>query len=489
LADRLVVITGLNDQNVQGTLAFLNEAGIETTPRRPGDRPWDDADAVSVNRTGSASLGPKPTIIVASPVPVGEIGYKRERLGEIEKLLGIRPISLFYHPQMALMESVFVRDYPDEPLASEYRRLANLVLTQVRDDAQRRASDARELWKEQKALDAATIQAALRLASHEPEIFNALIGHLEQEGAISAAGSVPAMRQLYAYLSQDADIRLSALNNWAIALADQGKTMQGIEADRFFAAATQKYAEVLRLRPEDPLAINNWGASLLDWSKKKDGQEADRLIGEALRKITEALRLRPGYVDALVNFGNVLFRQANLKAGEEADTFYVEAGRKYAEALMLHPGHPQASNNWANVLTSQAKTKQGAISDRLFEEAGFRYAEAFRFKADFHEALNNWGTALLNQAGTKLGAEGVHLQRLAREKSLLAEKIRPGSGAYNLACVEALDGNAAEAIRWLQTAQSTGKLLAQAIIAADKDFDLVRNDPDFVSFVESLPEN
>jgi len=47
-------------------------------------------------------------------VPVGEITYKRQRLGDLEELLGIHPVSLSYHPLMALMETVFVRDYPEE---------------------------------------------------------------------------------------------------------------------------------------------------------------------------------------------------------------------------------------------------------------------------------------------------------------------------------------------------------------------------------------
>src|ERR1022692_3633869 len=120
LADRLVVITGLNDQNVNGTLRFLEEAGIQPKSRSEKDPPWDDADTVSVGVADSPSLGPKPTIVVASPVPAGEIAYKRQRLSELEKLLGIHPVSLSYHPQMALMESVFVRDYPEEYLAQEY---------------------------------------------------------------------------------------------------------------------------------------------------------------------------------------------------------------------------------------------------------------------------------------------------------------------------------------------------------------------------------
>ena len=114
LADRLVVITGLNDQNVHGTLDFLKEAGIQPKPRPKDDRPWDDADTVGAASADNPSLGPKPTILVASPVPTGEIAYKRQRLGELEKLIGIHPVSLSYHPLMALMETVFVRDYPEE---------------------------------------------------------------------------------------------------------------------------------------------------------------------------------------------------------------------------------------------------------------------------------------------------------------------------------------------------------------------------------------
>ncbi|SPF56481.1 hypothetical protein SBA4_870029 [Candidatus Sulfopaludibacter sp. SbA4] len=118
LSDRLVVMTSLNDQNVQGTLTFLQEAGIKTVPRLERDEKWDDADEVRAPGTDNANLGPKPTIVVASPVPYGEVTYKGRRLDELKKLLGIRPVSLSYHPHMALMETIFVRDYPEEYLAS-----------------------------------------------------------------------------------------------------------------------------------------------------------------------------------------------------------------------------------------------------------------------------------------------------------------------------------------------------------------------------------
>jgi len=45
-ADRLVVITGLNDQNVSGSLRFLEQAGIQPKSRSEKDPLWDDADTV-----------------------------------------------------------------------------------------------------------------------------------------------------------------------------------------------------------------------------------------------------------------------------------------------------------------------------------------------------------------------------------------------------------------------------------------------------------
>ena len=117
LADRLVVVTGLNEQNVWGTQDFLTEAGVEPRKRTADDEPWDEVDLVTSDQPAGDSLGPKPPLIVASPLPAGEIAYKQRRLVEIAELLGPVAAKLSYHPQMALIESLFVRDYPTEYLA------------------------------------------------------------------------------------------------------------------------------------------------------------------------------------------------------------------------------------------------------------------------------------------------------------------------------------------------------------------------------------
>jgi tetratricopeptide (TPR) repeat protein len=110
LSDQLVVLTALNDQNVEGTRRFLTEVGI-----------LDSGPA------------PKPYTIVASLVPIGEIEKKRARLREVETSLGRPAVKLSYHPQLALRETIFTRDHPDEYLTHEYEELSQQVLRMAND--------------------------------------------------------------------------------------------------------------------------------------------------------------------------------------------------------------------------------------------------------------------------------------------------------------------------------------------------------------------
>lgn len=127
LSDQLVVLTALNDQNVAGTRGFLQEVGILAK------QPSTSATDGSGEERPVQRLDPKPTLIVASPVPAGEIATKRERLGQLEKSIGQAVVKLSYHPQMALLESVFVRDFRDEYLAREYDALLRQILQMASD--------------------------------------------------------------------------------------------------------------------------------------------------------------------------------------------------------------------------------------------------------------------------------------------------------------------------------------------------------------------
>ena len=54
-----------------------------------------------------------------------------------------------------------------------------------------------------------------------------------------------------------------------------------MEADRLFGDAGEKYAAVLKIKPDSHEALNNWGNALSDQAKAKSGVEADRLFGAA----------------------------------------------------------------------------------------------------------------------------------------------------------------------------------------------------------------
>ena len=430
LADRLVVITGLNDQNVSGTLRFLDEAGIQPKPRSRDGQAWDDADPLNEEAVEISGLGPKPTIVVASPVPAGEITYKRQRLSDLEKLLGIRPVSLSYHPQMALMETVFVRDYPEEYLALEYKGLASRLTAQVGDDAKRLAFQTGILWNEKKE-PAKAIACALRVASQVPELGTSLLRTLLQSAIGSGSSQNPEMRQLYAIITTNAALKPVALDmqgvfsNYAIALAELASRKTGEVADRLLAMARAKFEAALAVKPDTPEVLYNWAVLLANESSRKPDEEAEQLLAEAVRKYSEVLRLRPDFPEALYNLGVALHAQAKTKEGEEADRLLAGAISKYAEAVRLKPDHHEALTNWGVALYAQAGTKTGGEADRLLAEAGAKYAEALRLRPGDHNALNNWGAALNAQAKTKVGEEADRLFTMAGDKFEAALTIKP----------------------------------------------------------------
>jgi len=167
LADRLVVFTGLNMQNVQGTADFLKTIGIEPCSADSRE-PWDEADNLKSPETPKA-IGPKPTLIVASPVPAGEIEYKRKRFNAVKEVIGPVTAKLSYHPQLALMESVFVRDYREEYLALEYNVLTDAIFGAVNDHHSQLADLSKGHWLDDKHY-AQSIEDVIRLTPQNPGV-------------------------------------------------------------------------------------------------------------------------------------------------------------------------------------------------------------------------------------------------------------------------------------------------------------------------------
>ncbi len=425
LADRLVVLTGLNDQNINGTVHFLREVGIAPDLTN-GKQMWDDADPVD-GRPEIARLGPKPTIVVASPVPSGEIEFKRDRLAVLRKQIGIEPLRVSYHPRLALMETVFVRDYTDELPTVEYTRLAHRITAQVGDSADQ-LTELTLGYSKTRTLNGAQ---ALSLLAQRPEVAS-VIASLEPTLA-------PVWkRRIAAAFAQGPSYLPEKLSAWAVAL--------GEAAD----------AATLELRP--------------------------KFLEAAAKRCAKATRLKPDFAEAFCNWGDALSELAKTKSGDPADQLFAQAFEKYAEATRLKPDFANAFGNWGIALLGLAKTKSGDPADQLFAQAFEKYAEATRLKPDFANAFSNWGISLSDLAKTKSGDPADQLFAQAREKLQLAGPAY----LYTMACIEALSGNGSAALDCLRKLPNAGLSCTAEQIEDDSDFDPIRNSPEFVTFIASL---
>ena len=291
LSDRLVVLTGLNDQNVIGTRDFLKHVGLELREwfTRKGDKPWDSAHKPHGDDPDSPrGLGPKPTIIVASPVPAGEIELREQRLDAIEKKIGPVETWIPYHPLLGLFETIFVRDYPDEQVSVQYDKPTDLVLAGAMDDPMhlyRRWSDSEE--------SPAELPVLLRLAVTDDELAEWPLSDF----ASGRAGKLSErdINRIYTTLTlTGAKEREKAFVKWGDAFVAQAKTRQGEEADRLFEQAYEKCQAALKIKPDDHEAFDNWGGAFIYQGRTKQGQQRTELLREGQARLLEGERVKEG---------------------------------------------------------------------------------------------------------------------------------------------------------------------------------------------------
>jgi NAD-dependent SIR2 family protein deacetylase len=139
-----------------------------------------------------------------------------------------------------------------------------------------------------------------------------------------------------------------------------------------------------------------------------------------------------------------------------------------------------------NAFLEQAKQKQGEEADLLFNQATEKYKQALKIKSDRYDALNCLSTTLLYQARLKKGGDRDKILEAAKEKALNAEKIMRGAGAYNLACIFALQNQEDECQQWLNTAWQANNLPDCNHLANDSDLDSVRGRSWFQDFLRKV---
>ena len=192
-------------------------------------------------------------------------------------------------------------------------------------------------------------------------------------------------------------------------------------------------------------------------------------------------------------WGNSLIGQAILKGdSDDGNRLFAEAYQKFSEALQIKPDMHEAFCNWGVALSNQATSKDDTEDgNRLFAEAYQKFAEALRIKPEKYEALNNWGAALIIQASLKKDKEeSIQLFEVAYQKLTEALLLKPDyqRAYYNIACLEALRGDAEKSVEQLELWAKYDPAASRKKLDKDSDFDKVRNTPEFQSFREKLPE-
>ena len=106
-------------------------------------------------------------------------------------------------------------------------------------------------------------------------------------------------------------------------------------------------------------AANNWGCALATEARTvapTDLSEARRLWAAAAERYAQALAIKPDKHDAAYNWGNALDTEAQAVASTdlaEARRLWAAAAERYAQALAIKPDKHEAANNWCAMLSTQ----------------------------------------------------------------------------------------------------------------------------------------
>lgn len=447
LSDRLVVLTGLNDQNMTGTGEFFEEVGIKLQVESGGTNAWDEDDPTPSQ--DHPALGPKPTIVVASPVPHGEIHVRGERLKALRNQFGLIPLTLSYHPQLALAEGIFVRAYPREHLTAEYRTLTRHVQARVFDAPEQLTM---LLDKATNVGDSASVDdvpaAAIRLAAEEPGLALSLM----RRWFDVRNGVVP--RSAAWLLTHDTSFKHVALNAWGSRLAQEGLGFPFDASAPRFESAYAKFGAAIAVRPDYPDPYLNWALALRRRSENAPLEVANRLVADAEERFSRARTMGIASPRHGIQWAQELTQHARRLAGaarkELLDRAIVilndavesmsgrlaqlpestdpevrftgpnswEAGIDlnvdvFTERQSLRIDKAFALHRLGTALALRAEAEVKEASDGFFDEAYTKFEEATSLVKD-SVLLANWALTLQRHAGRR----GVTSARRLLEKAI-----------------------------------------------------------------------
>ncbi len=207
-----------------------------------------------------------------------------------------------------------------------------------------------------------------------------------------------------------------------------------------YREAIELLSRLTELDPYSAEAYYNWGLALTSLGDPQ----------QAYEKYLNAISIKPDYADACYNCARSL-----LDMGK-----FFQAAKMFEKVLSLEPDTVEAYYLWGDCLNQVG----------LYRQACEKYRQAVDFDGTLYFVYVNWGLSLFNLAlETEEGPERVALLQEEKDKYFLAEKVEPGSGSYNLACVYCLEGDYNQCRSWLENSSRTGHLPSWGHAVNDED--------------------
>jgi tetratricopeptide (TPR) repeat protein len=220
------------------------------------------------------------------------------------------------------------------------------------------------------------------------------------------------------------------LNDWGIVLCDWAKTKSGAEADRLFALACKKHEASLKIFPEKQEAYLNWGGALYAQALTKTGKNAAHLLERACEKYEAGLGIKPDDFMLMHNWGLALMQRAFSTSGGDEHVLFAQACEKFESVLKDRPEEQNSLeflrrtlSHWGDVLRNLAVGKPVSVVSSLYDSL-YRHLEGvLSINPDQEEIYYFWGNALQAQAGLVGGQDAEQLLKLAIEKYETAAKL------------------------------------------------------------------
>jgi tetratricopeptide (TPR) repeat protein len=317
--------------------------------------------------------------------------------------------------------------------------------------------------------------------------------------ALADVRIVPRTRRMYAIARIEAD-----------GLVEHGRKLACTEARwQHLSLARAKYLDALRLKPDDYVVLANLGAVHgalgRTQAKRQKPRECDRLFERAYDNFATCMRIAPDDFRALTMWGNALFTHATVILKHSAafvvassqgrahvNRLFAEARLRYERALAQRPSDATLLYNFGAQLLNRALLQHSSSSGKPLLAASLHDAriEAERLLRDAHSAFESAAAApkVHGSLGDRIdphinaGCCMVHLAKLQSARSanhryldaaerhfLVAERMQPGSAAYNIACVYALRSSREQALHWLRIARQHHTLPPIDFIKQDDD--------------------